>query len=242
MNTTISEGKTLVHALKEGIQGQVGRTGKIILFPPFTHLASLNELTVGTSIELGAQNCYFEKSGAFTGEISVDMIKETGAGYVLIGHSERRQYFGETDELLAKKVKAVIAGGLTPIFCCGETLEQREAEKHFEVIGKQVENGLKEVATNEFPKVIIAYEPVWAIGTGKTASPEQAQEIHAFIRNIIAGKYGQNSADNVQILYGGSVGAANAQTLFSQPDIDGGLVGGAALKAMDFLQIIAAAN
>ena len=188
-------------------------------------------------IRLAAQNCHQAEKGAYTGEISVKMIESVGADFVIIGHSERRQYFNETNELLAQKVAIVIKQGLTPIFCIGETQQERESNRHFDVIREQLREGLFHLVKAEFQQVIIAYEPVWAIGTGLTASPAQAQEMHAFIRSEIAGIYNQEVADATSILYGGSCNPKNAPELFAQPDIDGGLIGGASLKARDFTDI-----
>jgi triosephosphate isomerase len=168
------------------------------------------------------------------------MVKSTGADYVILGHSERRAYYGETDEILKDKVNLALENDLTPIFCIGEVLEEREADKHFDVVKSQIENGLYHLSADEFSKIVLAYEPVWAIGTGKTASPEQAQEMHAFIRKTLAEKYGEEAADNTSILYGGSCKPSNAKELFSNPDVDGGLIGGASLKAEDFQGIIVA--
>ena len=189
---------------------------------------------------LGAQNCHQEAKGAYTGEISISMLQSVGVHYVILGHSERREYFGESDALLAAKVDTVLNAGLKPIFCCGEALPVREAEPHLGFVCAQVEAALFHLTAEQVSQVVIAYEPIWAIGTGRTASPEQAQEMHAAIRTLLAGKYGQVVADGISILYGGSVNAANAATLFSQPDVDGGLVGGASLKAAEFIQIIEA--
>jgi triosephosphate isomerase len=193
-------------------------------------------------VAVGAQNAHQNESGAYTGEISAKMVKSTGAAFVILGHSERRQYFGEDNQLLAKKTDTALANGLKPIFCIGETLEERESEQHFEVIKKQLEEGVFHLSTEQFEQLVLAYEPVWAIGTGKTASSEQAQEIHAFIREQIANNYTQEVADNTTILYGGSCNPKNAADLFAQPDIDGGLIGGASLKSRDFLDIVKVFN
>ena len=193
-------------------------------------------------IGVGAENCADKASGAYTGEVSAEMVASTGAKYVILGHSERRAYYGETVAILEEKVKLALANGLTPIFCIGEVLEEREAGKHFEVVDAQIKESLFDLSAEDFGKIVLAYEPVWAIGTGKTASPEQAQEIHAFIRSIVANKYGKEIADNTSILYGGSCKPSNAKELFSNPDVDGGLIGGAALKVSDFKGIIDAFN
>jgi triosephosphate isomerase (EC 5.3.1.1) len=214
----------------------------VVLGTPFIHITeavkSVNKKLVG----IAAQNCADKASGAYTGEVSAAMIQSTGAEYVILGHSERRSYYGETDAILKEKTDLALANGLIPIFCIGEVLEEREAGKHFEVVKKQIENALFHLSSADFGKIVLAYEPVWAIGTGKTASSEQAQEIHAFIRKTVATKYGQAVADSTSILYGGSCKASNAKELFAQPDVDGGLIGGASLKADDFYGIIEAYN
>ncbi len=219
----------------------LGKGKEVVLFPPYLFLPEVVEICrefVG--IHAGAQNCHQEGKGAYTGEIAASMIKSVGATHTLIGHSERRSYFGEDDELLAKKTKAAMENDLTPVFCCGELLPEREANNHFEVVKSQLVNGLFWLEEVAFRHVVIAYEPVWAIGTGVTASPEQAQEMHAFIRGLVKEQYSEEVAENLTILYGGSCNAKNAKELFSNPDVDGGLIGGASLKAHDFLQIIEA--
>jgi triosephosphate isomerase len=193
-----------------------------------------------SKLEVASQNMHQAKNGAYTGEISADMLKSIGIKTVIIGHSERREYFDETDELLAEKVNAVLANGLEAIFCFGEKLEERKKEDHLLEVGSQLRNALFHLKATDFKNIILAYEPVWAIGTGETASPEQAQEMHAFVRNIIGKKFGKEVADSVSILYGGSVKPANAEEIFSKEDVDGGLIGGAALKAEDFAAIIKA--
>jgi triosephosphate isomerase len=211
----------------------------VVLATPFIHLNSIGNVIKGIfNLKLGAQNCHQEESGAYTGEISAGMLKSLSVEYVIIGHSERREYFAESDELLAKKINAVLAKGLIPIFCCGEKLEVREANQHLELVENQIKNALFHLSPAAFEKVVIAYEPVWAIGTGKTASPEQAQEMHLYIRNLLAKQYGDELAQATTILYGGSVNAANAKEIFQKPDVDGGLVGGASLKAEDFVTIV----
>lgn len=238
MNLDLEGGKQLASEVINMVKDEVNKDVKVILIPPFTHLTTIKNL-IGTSpkVFLGAQNCHEKDSGAFTGEISTSMLKSVGVSYIVIGHSERREYFNESDELLALKTKKVLDAGLTPIFCCGEKLEMRNAGKHLEVNKAQVEKALFSLTKEEIKKVVIAYEPVWAIGTGVTASSDQAQEMHAFIRNLIAKKYDQATADSISILYGGSVKADNAVELFSKPDVDGGLVGGASLKSRDFTDI-----
>ncbi len=204
-------------------------------------MASVTPLVDAAKIGVGAENCADKASGAYTGEVSAEMVASTGAKYVILGHSERRAYYGETVAILEEKVKLALANGLTPIFCIGEVLEEREANKQNEVVAAQMESVFS-LSAEDFSKIVLAYEPVWAIGTGKTASPEQAQEIHAFIRSIVADKYGKEIADNTSILYGGSCKPSNAKELFSNPDVDGGLIGGAALKVSDFKGIIDAFN
>lgn len=211
---------------------------QMVVCPPSTALSTVSEVIKDSAVGLGAQNMHWEKEGAFTGEISAGMIKSTGANYVIIGHSERRQYFGETNETVNKKVKAAIASGLKPITCVGESLSEREENITLRIIDKQTRAGLADLTKDEIRQVIIAYEPVWAIGTGKTATPEQAQEVHAQIRSIISELFGEETAANMRIQYGGSVKPENAAELLSQPDIDGALVGGACLKAESFSAII----
>ncbi|MGE5812148.1 MAG: triose-phosphate isomerase [Ignavibacteria bacterium] len=213
----------------------------IIICPPFTSLAEAGSLLKGTGIMLGAQNMHEAESGAFTGEISASMIKSTGSQYVIIGHSERRTIFKEGDELINKKLKAALKGGLKPIFCIGETLEEREKNITNDVLKRQVAVGLDGISESELENIIIAYEPVWAIGTGRTATPAQAEDAHNFIRNLIKEKYSKNAAENMIIQYGGSVKPDNSGELLSQPDIDGALVGGACLKADSFIAIIKSA-
>jgi len=214
----------------------------IILCPPSTALTVVHDVIKGTAIGLGAQNVYWEKSGAFTGELSTDMIKSTGAQYVIIGHSERRQYFGETDETVNKRTKAALEAGLKAIVCVGESLEQREGGITARVVEQQITGGLSGLSTEQMASVIIAYEPVWAIGTGKVATPEQAQEVHAQIRGLVEKLFNSDVAAAVRIQYGGSVKPDNADSLLSQPDIDGALVGGACLKAETFVPIIQSAE
>ena len=209
---------------------------------PFTNLETVLDAAKGSNIKVGAQNCHFEKSGAFTGEISADMLKEMGVEYVVIGHSERRQYFGETDVTVNKRTRAALAAGLKVILCVGEMLEDRENGITEELVALQTKIALKDVSKEELKNVIIAYEPVWAIGTGKTATAEQANEVCAVIRNVIAKVYDKAAADAMTIQYGGSMNAKNAAELLAQPDVDGGLIGGASLKAPDFAVIVDAAT
>jgi triosephosphate isomerase len=242
MYNTLQDATKLVNDLIIELENQDLGANRAIIIPPYLYIKELGEsLKRNPSIFIGAQNCHFEKEGAFTGEISAQMLASVGTQYVVLGHSERRQYFNEDNAMLAKKVNAVLAEDLIPIYCCGETLEERENNQHFTLIQQQIEEGLFHLSADEIKTVIVAYEPVWAIGTGKTASPEQAQEIHAHIRELFSKKYGQETADNLHILYGGSVKPNNAAELFSQQDIDGALVGGASLKAADFAAIIKAA-
>mgnify|MGYP000601845385 FL=1 len=239
MNTTLPEGLQLAKEVNDALKG-VDAKCDVIICVPFTHLASINGVIDKNRLGLGAENCADHVSGAYTGEVSAPMVASTGATYVILGHSERRQYYGETSETLKEKVKLALANGLTPIFCIGEVLEEREAGKHFEVVKTQIEDALFDLSAEDFSKLILAYEPVWAIGTGKTATDDQAQEIHAYIRSVIEGKYGKEVAENTSILYGGSCKPSNAKALFAKPDVDGGLIGGAALKADSFMGIVEA--
>ncbi len=236
MNTTVPEGVELAKAVVAK-SAEVPAGVGLIVAPPFTHLSSVAEVLKGSKVGLSAQNCADKEKGAFTGEVSVDMLKSVGCGYTILGHSERRQYYGETDAKLVEKVKLALAGGLDIILCVGENLEQREAGKHFDIVADQIKNVLYNFTAADMAKIIVAYEPVWAIGTGKTATSAQAEEIHAHIRKVLADKFGAEVAENVTILYGGSCKPSNAKELFACPDIDGGLIGGAALKADDFIQI-----
>jgi triosephosphate isomerase len=239
MNKSLEEGNILASEIKGMVADEVKGDVKVILCTPFPYLVTIkNLLGNDTRIAVGAQNCSEHEAGAYTGEVSAAMLKSIQVPYVILGHSERRQYFGEDGALLAKKVDIALSHGLTPIYCCGEPLEVRESNGHEALVTKQVEESLFHLDAETIQKVVIAYEPVWAIGTGKTASSQQAQDMHAVIRRHIAGKYGQSVADNISILYGGSVGAANAKELFACPDVDGGLVGGASLKSRDFTEII----
>jgi triosephosphate isomerase len=236
MNMEFNAGRDLAISIIR----QLGPTEtQVILCPPFIHLNYISMLTKGiANLKVGSQNCHAAPQGAYTGEVSVAMIKSVGAEYIILGHSERRQYFNETDEMLAEKVDAVLEGGLKPIFCCGEKLDSREAGKQEEVVNKQLSGGLFHLSAEQFKNVVIAYEPVWAIGTGKTASPQQAQDMHAYIRKLISDKYGDSTADMTTILYGGSVKPNNAEEIFKKPDVDGGLIGGASLKSDDFVAIV----
>lgn len=240
MNKDLQEGLHLAKSINDYFVENPAQKAEVILCPPFIHLQGVASLLTADKVYLGAQNCASEVSGAYTGEVSADMIKSTGAQYVIIGHSERRSYYHEDDALLNKKVNIALQTGLKVIFCCGEVKDERVAGEHFNVVRKQLVNGLFSLSADEFKNIIIAYEPVWAIGTGLTASPEQAQEIHAFIRNLVKEKYGSETAENTTILYGGSCKPSNAAELFSKPDVDGGLIGGAALKKDDFKNIVEA--
>lgn len=212
----------------------------VIVAPTFPNLYPVNEILKDSNVKLSAQNAHFEESGAYTGEVSVEMLESVGAETVIIGHSERRAIFGESHELLAQKSSKVVKAGLQLMFCFGEVLEDRKADKHFDVVKTQLEDSVFQLNAEDFKHVVLAYEPVWAIGTGETASPEQAQEMHAFIRKLLAEKYGNDTAENTSILYGGSVKPNNAKEIFSKPDVDGGLIGGASLKADDFVSIVSA--
>ena len=241
MNKTLQEGLKFSDDLKEALKGKTINC-EVVVGTPFIHLSEVAKNFEGTKVNVAAQNIANKDKGAYTGEISAAMVASTGANHVILGHSERRAYYHETAELLTEKVNLALANELTPIFCVGEVLEEREAGKHFDVVAAQIKDALFELSKEDFSKLIVAYEPVWAIGTGKTASADQAQEIHAFIRKTIADKYGKEVADNTSILYGGSCNAGNAKELFSNPDVDGGLIGGASLEADSFLPIIEAFN
>lgn len=238
MNTTVAEGIQLAKEVVEK-SAQLNGNVKLILGTPFTHLYPVAQVLKGSNVGLAAQNCADQPKGAYTGEVSVSMLKSVEAQYCILGHSERREYYGETSEKLVKKMALALEQGISPIFCVGEKLEQREAGEHFKVVKAQIEEVLFTLTDEQMKQVIVAYEPVWAIGTGKTATAEQAQEIHNFIRKTIAAKFGQQIADDTTILYGGSCKPSNAKELFACPDIDGGLIGGASLKSDDFVAIAA---
>lgn len=233
---TSSEALELVTGLVPLVKDSKGV--EIVVAPVFTVLSRMSDALAGSNVRLSAQDCYWEEEGAFTGEVSPKMLLDAGCSHVIIGHSERRQYFGETDATANRKVKAAIAAGLTVLFCIGETLAERESGNTFDVLKRQVTGGLDGIAATDLGNLVIAYEPVWAIGTGKTASDEQAQEAHAFIRQEVANLYGQAAATAMRILYGGSVKPENIRGLIAQPDIDGALVGGASLKADSFAAIV----
>lgn len=239
MNKNSAEAHDLAAEIVHGVGTQ--HEVEVLICPPFTSLESAAKAIEGSGVKLGAQNMHPESSGAYTGEISAEMLRHLFATYVLVGHSERRSYFNESDEFINKKLTSALKSRLKPILCVGETLEERESDQAFEVVKKQVREGLAGVTAEQAESVVVAYEPVWAIGTGKTASPEQAQEVHAFIRAEIGGLFGDTLAGKIRILYGGSMKPANAAELMSQPDIDGGLIGGAALEARSFLQLVSAA-
>lgn len=241
MNTTLPEGLELAKGLNEALKDKTPNCD-VVIGTPFTHLASVAAAIDTSKIGVAAQNCADHTSGAYTGEISAAMVAATGAKYVILGHSERRMYYGETAEILKTKVNLALENGLTPIFCIGEVLEEREAGKHFEVVDAQVAGSLFDLSAEDFAKIVIAYEPVWAIGTGKTATADQAEEIHAHIRRTLAAKFGEELADNCTILYGGSMNGGNAKELVSKPNVDGGLIGGASLGVDKFMPIIEAFN
>ena len=240
MNKTLPESKKLVKALKKSIKGLSLDNTRVIIAPTYVNLQKVAKSTKKAAIEVAAQNMHQADSGAFTGEISAAMLKSINVDVVILGHSERREYFGETDALLAKKVDQGLKNELEIIFCFGEVLEDRKNGNHFKVVESQIKNALFHLNADAWSQLVLAYESVWAIGTGETASPEQAQEMHAFIRGLVASKYNSDVAENVSILYGGSVKPANAKEIFSKEDVDGGLIGGAALKAEDFTALIEA--
>jgi triosephosphate isomerase len=236
MNTVVDEAKALVEDLKGRVSGVT--SVEIVVCPPFISLIPVRDVIAGSNIMLGAQNLYWEKSGAFTAEVSGPMLKSAGCTYVIIGHSERRAYFSETDETVNKRIFAALEEGLKPIVCVGETLEEREKGITFDVIKQQVQDGLKNLTIEQMKSIVIAYEPVWAIGTGKTATPDQAQEVHAFIRKLLLDMFDEATANATRIQYGGSVKPDNVSELMGKADIDGALVGGASLKADSFEQIV----
>ena len=239
MNTTVPEGVALAKEVNECLAA-FNANCDVIICVPFTHLVPVCGVIDQNKLGLGAENCADHKSGAYTGEVSAAMVASTGANYVILGHSERRQYYGETSETLREKVALALENKLTPIFCIGEVLEERENGTYNDVVKAQIEEALFNLSAEDFGKIILAYEPVWAIGTGKTATADQAEDMHAFIRNVIAAKYGKEVAENTSILYGGSCKPSNAAELFAKPDVDGGLIGGASLKAADFMGIVKA--
>lgn len=238
MNLTLQQGEQLLDAIIAKPHS-LSANQQAVFAVPFPYLAMAQQKVAGkNNVFIAAQNCYSKKSGAYTGETSVEMLQSLGISVVVLGHSERREYFNESNQLLADKVNICLEYNMTPIFCCGEPLNIREANTQNEYVAKQLEESLFHLSAEQIQKVVIAYEPIWAIGTGKTATSEQAQEMHAYLRSVLAGKYGNDVADNISILYGGSVKGANAKEIFSQPDVDGGLVGGASLNADEFVTII----
>jgi len=238
MNKTLKEGIELAKEIELQVEKQEDKSIGVIIGTPFIHLPEVSKIVNHDLISIAAQNCSSEPKGAFTGEVSAEMIKSTGAEYVIIGHSERRAYFNEDNKTLNKKVKLALEQGLKPIFCIGEQLDERKTNKQFDVVYKQLNEGLFDLANEEFSKIILAYEPVWAIGTGETATPQQAQEMHEYLRKLVSDNFNAEIADNTTILYGGSCKPSNAQELFANTDVDGGLIGGASLKADDFIEII----
>lgn len=241
MNKNLEEGLALVSEASNMIKDEYNGNALVVFIPPFIHLNAVSKMLETYPNQFsGAQNCSNHDSGAYTGEISAGMIKSCGANYVIVGHSERRQYFNEHNQWLAQKIDACLKHNLLPIYCCGETLEEREAEKHFQVIETQIKEALFHLSAEAMMQITIAYEPVWAIGTGKTASTAQAQEVHAWIRKIIAEQFGKEVANQITIQYGGSVKPENAAELFAAPDIDGALIGGAALQSRSFTDIVKA--
>lgn len=242
MHKNLDESLALVSEVRGMLRDEFYGNTEVVIVPPFTSLSSVKRLLEGTELLMGAQNCHQEENGAYTGEISAGMVKSTGCAYVLVGHSERRQMFNETNELLAKKVKGAIRHELKVIYCCGETLQEREDSSYMKIIEAQISEGLFHLDRKEFSNVVVAYEPIWAIGTGKTATPEMANDMHMFIRKVIANFYSEEIAQNTSILYGGSVKPDNASSLFKCSDIDGGLIGGASLKARDFIEIVKATH
>ena len=240
MNNNKAESKKLVRDIEKSLKGKKLKNKRVIIAPTFVFLQRVSKKVKDSVLEVAAQNMHQNDNGAFTGEISADMLKSVDVNLVILGHSERREYFGETDELLAKKVDAALKNGLEIIFCFGEVLEDRKSGNHFKVVENQLKKALFHLNSEDWEHIILAYEPVWAIGTGETASPEQAQEMHAFIRELVAERYLSDVAEEVSILYGGSVKPGNAKEIFSKNDVDGGLIGGAALNADDFVAIIKA--
>lgn len=239
MNTNLQDGLALAKELNEALKGKDIKCD-VILGAPFTHIACMADAVDTGKIGIAAQNCADKVSGAYTGEVSAEMVASTGAKYVILGHSERRAYYHETPAILKDKVNLALANNLTPIFCIGEVLEERESNKHFDIVKYQISESLFDLSAEDFSKIVLAYEPVWAIGTGKTATADQAQEMHAFIRKTLVEKFGEEVANNTSILYGGSANASNAKELFSNPDVDGGLIGGASLSVEAFMPVIEA--
>ncbi len=241
MNKTFQEAEDLISALADELDDMTLHDTEVVICPPFPYLEMATDIAEESVFTVGAQNLYPEDSGAYTGEISPVMLRSLGVTWCIVGHSERRKYFGENHAFLARKVQAAIAHGIRPLFCCGEVLEERRAENHFEVVGNQLAESLFVLPETLFSRVVVAYEPVWAIGTGVNATPDQAQEMHAFIRGLVRKKFGDEAGDRLLILYGGSCNAKNAGELFRQPDVDGGLIGGASLDPGEFLHVVRAA-
>ena len=237
MNMNLQDGIALANEINEAMKADKPNC-EVVVCTPFIHLAKVADVLDQNVVALGAENCADKASGAYTGEVSAEMVKSTGAQYVILGHSERREYYAETAEVLKEKVQMALANGLKIIFCCGETLEEREANRQNEVVKAELDGSVFNLTAEEWKNIVLAYEPIWAIGTGKTATSDQAEEMLAYIRSIVAEKYGQAVADETSILYGGSCKASNAPELFSKPNIDGGLIGGASLKCADFKGII----
>ncbi|MFM1876830.1 MAG: hypothetical protein RL266_2567 [Bacteroidota bacterium] len=237
MNMTAGAGLSLARSIVETLEEEAENGVLVIIAPPFPFIADLADITYEGPVEVAAQNCHHLTDGAFTGEVSASILSSFGCGFCIVGHSERRQYFQEDDNLINQKIQRLLENGIRPIYCCGELLEEREAGDHFRVVGAQIQSALQGIKKDDLLKMVIAYEPVWAIGTGKTATPQQAQEMHAFIRENLA-QILRDKSESIAILYGGSVKPDNARELFSQKDIDGGLIGGASLNASDFLAII----
>ncbi len=238
MNKTFDEADELISNIMDKLESTtLDRNTQVIVCPPFPFLEMTSDYSDDSYFAVGAQNVSDQESGAYTGEVSAAMLESMELDYCIVGHSERRAYYHETDEIVARKVDQLLKHNIRPIVCCGEVLEEREADRQFDVVKKQITDGLFHLTAEQFANIVIAYEPVWAIGTGKTATPQQAQEMHAFIRGLIAEKYGKEVADETSILYGGSCKPGNAKELFANPDVDGGLIGGASLNADDFIAI-----
>ena len=238
MNKTFEEADELISDIMDLLEkNELKRDTRVIVCPPFPYIEMCTDYSNDSYFMVGAQNVADQERGAYTGEVSAEMLQSLEAAYCIVGHSERRQYYGETNATVARKVDLLLKHDIRPIVCCGEVLDEREAGKQFDVVKRQITDGLFHLTPEQFGQIVIAYEPVWAIGTGKTATPEQAQEIHAYIRSLIAEKYGKEVADNCSILYGGSCKPSNAKELFANPDVDGGLIGGASLQAKDFVDI-----
>lgn len=238
MNKSFEEADELVNDIMTQLEeNELPENTMMIICPPFPYLELCSDYSDDSYFMVGAQNVNDNDKGAYTGEVSASMLSSMGINYCIVGHSERRAYYGETDAIVARKVDQLLKNEIRPIVCCGEVLDEREAGKQFEVVGRQIKDGLFHLTAEQFKEIVIAYEPVWAIGTGKTATPDQAQEIHAYIRGLITEKYGKEVADETSILYGGSCKPSNAKELFANPDVDGGLIGGASLQADDFMKI-----